>query len=216
MRESFDALLALGKAAAPTPTPGAPGLRPCPPQSHELGGPARRWCRPPAPLWLGFGVRSPGGSQELGLGAGATPVLSHAGVPITKPEPVPHTEQAEEPRTQAPVEETEAAGCAGSGWCQNPGVPGSGGDLEGPPASPRFLPAARLLVPKAEALPEGDGEEQAGGGDAGAVQGHGSLELGCSGEVPVPAPPARGKPTGRHGVGTRWESLGSRGGAARP
>lgn len=147
MRESFDALLALGKAAAPTPTPGALGLRPCPPQSHELGGPARRWCQPPAPLRLGFGVRGPGGSQEPGLGAGATPVLSHAGVPITKPEPVPHTEQAEEPRTQAPVEETEAAGCAGSGWCQNPGVPGSGG-----------APGFTTLSPGSEAAgPQGGG-----------------------------------------------------------
>lgn len=148
MRESFDALLALGKAAAPTPTPGAPGLRPCPPQSHELRGPDRRWCRPPAPLRLGFGVRGPGGSQEPGLGAGATPVLSHAGVPITKPEPVPHTEQAEEPRTQAPVEETEAAGCAGSGWCQNPGVPGSGGDLEGIPGFTTLSPGSEAAGPQ--------------------------------------------------------------------
>ncbi|XP_067148336.1 zinc finger protein 721-like [Apteryx mantelli] len=75
--------------------------------------------------------------------------------PVAKPEPVPHVEQAmEEPRAQAQgrAEETEAPGCAGS---------------------------ARLVVPKSEAMPEGDGEEQQCRGDPRAPEEQPSAEHSC-------------------------------------
>nr|XP_025973385.1 zinc finger protein 467-like [Dromaius novaehollandiae] len=66
------------------------------------------------------------------------------GSPVAKPEPVPHAEPAEEAcaRAQGHGAEMEAPGCVG---------------------------AARLVVPKSEAMPEGDGEEQPRGEDRGAA-----------------------------------------------
>jgi len=103
---------------------------------------------------------------------------------MVKPEPVLPAEQPEE---------TEAPGCDGSGGCHGGathplpvppllgvswgprgarGRPGAGGD----PGFAPFLFPGRLVVPKEEAMPEGDGEEWGAAGELGGLEPGGSGE----------------------------------------